>query len=88
MPSFLKGDNAMTRFHLLLTLACVTGAAAALAPKSAPPKLRAAGVVHAAATGVPTKEQPVNIGWLARYGSYNARQGSWSLLPNRNGDGC
>jgi hypothetical protein len=81
----------MTRFHLLLALAGVTGAAVALAPTapaSATPTLPAAVVAQAAATVVPDTEQP-NVGWLARYGVYNAHQGSWSFIPAANsGDGC
>ena len=81
----------MTRFHLLLALAGVTGAAVALAPAStasATPILSAAVAAQAAAAVVPAATQP-NVAWLARYGVYNAHQGSWSFIPAANaGDGC
>ena len=79
----------MTRFHLLLALAGVTGAAVApTSSASATPTLPAAVAAQAAATVVPAATQP-NVAWLARYGVYNAHQGSWSFIPAANaGDGC
>jgi hypothetical protein len=78
----------MTRLHLLLTVACVTGAAATVArtsPQRSSPTPPAAGVAPGTAKGVPVDGQAGQVGWLARYGTYNARQGSWSLLPVRQG---
>ncbi len=78
----------MTRLHILLTAACVTGAAAALAPTSperASPKLPAAGVAPVTTTAAAANGQLDQVAWLARYGSYNVRQGSWNLFPNPNG---
>ena len=81
----------MTRFHLLLALTGVTGAAVALAPTSsasATPTLPAAVAAQAAATVVPAATQP-NVAWLDRYGVYSPYQGSWSFIPAANaGDGC
>jgi hypothetical protein len=79
----------MTRLHLLLTLAGLTGAAATVAPtspQSSSPTLPAAGIAPSIATGVPANGQP-DVAWLARYGAYNARQGSWNFMPNPHG-GC
>jgi curli biogenesis system outer membrane secretion channel CsgG len=92
----------MTRLYLLLTVAGLTAAATTIAP--AAPKRAAqktpTGVAAArAATAVPATDQPINIGWVARYGVYSARTGSWSLIPvgksggslipdGKSGDGC
>ncbi len=81
----------MTRVHLLLTVACVTGAAAKFAPSSAPKAQAispAAAVPARAVTAAPATAQP-NVAWLARYGVYNAKQGSWTFIPAANAaDGC
>lgn len=77
----------MARHHLLLTLACVTGAAVAVSVATAEPATRtlpAAGVAPASAPA--TDEQAAQVGWLDRYGVYNVRQGSWTLIPF--GEGC
>ena len=78
----------MTRLHLLLTVACVAGAAAAVAPTSAersslaPP---AAGVAPGTAKGVPVNGQADQVAWLAGFGTYNAHTGTWNLVPNPRG---
>ena len=80
----------MTRLHLLLTMACVTGAAATVAltsPERSSPNPPATGVAPGTANGVPVMGQADQAAWLARFGTYNVRQGSWSFLPNPRG-GC
>ncbi len=87
----------MKGLKLVVTLACVTGAAATLAatsPKSAAPQLPASSPAPVAATVVPANRPADLVRWMTRYGTYNARQGSWSLLPQEswsflpNPDGC
>ena len=77
----------MTRVHLVLTLACVTGAAATSGPTSA--EKRPSPIIPSAeiaqgekALGSAPSDQ---VTWLAKYGTYNVRQGYWNLLPNPHG---
>jgi len=78
----------VTRFHLVLTLACVTGAAATSGPtspeKSPSLMIPSAGNAQGAEKAVGTVH-PDQVAWLAKYGTYNARQGYWNLLPNPHG---
>jgi hypothetical protein len=78
----------MTRLHLILTIACVTGAAATVAPTS--PERRSltapAGPVAPGMAKHATAHGPADIAWLARYGTYNVRRGTWNFLPSP--DGC
>ncbi len=76
----------MARHPLLITLACVAGAAATIAvaaAESTPQSLPAA--VVAPVTAAATDAAP-EVGWLDRYGTYNVRQGTWILIPS--GEGC
>jgi hypothetical protein len=78
----------MTRLHLLLTLACVAGAAATVAATSASrssPTPPAAAIAPGKANGVPVKARADQVAWLAGFGTYNARQGTWNLAPNPRG---
>ena len=78
----------MTRLHVLLTLACVTGAAATSGPtapeKSPSPTIPSAGIAQGAEKAVGTAHAD-QVAWLAKYGTYNVRQGYWNLLPNPHG---
>jgi hypothetical protein len=77
----------VTRLHLVLTLACVTGAAATSgsisAEKSPSPIVPSADIPQGEnALG---SAHPDQVAWLAEYGTYNVRQGYWNLLPNPHG---
>lgn len=72
----------MIRLSLLLAVAGVTGVAAVSAP--AAPKTAAAKPVAAK----PVAPEAVNASWFVRYGTYNAKTGTMSLIPVRNGEGC
>lgn len=77
----------MTRLHLLLGLACVTGAAATVAsasPQRPPAPLPAASVAPAASK-VARPDGQDDQAWLAGFGKYNLRKGSWSTLLNSKG---
>ena len=76
----------MTRLHLLLTIGCVTGAAATVgpaSPKRPSPPPPAQAVWRGTAKSAPLNQSD-NIAWLARFGTYNVRQGSWTFIPNPN----
>ncbi len=72
----------MIRLSLLLAVAGVTGAAAVSAPVA--PKAPAAKPVAAK----PAAPEAVNASWFIRYGVYNAKTGTMSLVPTRGGEGC
>jgi hypothetical protein len=77
----------MTRLHLLLTVACVTGAAAAVAPASAErssPARPAAVVAPASAKPASVKDQADPL-WLSKFGTYDAHRGTWRLALNDKG---
>jgi hypothetical protein len=77
----------MTRLQLLLSIACVTGAAATVAPrapKRPSPTPPAQSAVFGTARSAPADRRP-NIDWVARFGIYDVRQGSWSFFPNPKG---
>jgi hypothetical protein len=78
----------MTRLHLLLTIACVAGAAATVAATSsgrASPTPPAAVVAPGTANGVPVKSQAGQVAWLSGFGTFNGRQGTWNFVPNPRG---
>lgn len=76
----------MTRLYILLPLVCATGATATYATvrQGAAPGLPAAVVAPGAATAS-SLGQSDQVGWVARYGFYNVRRGSWNLIPVRQG---
>ena len=82
----------MTPLKLLLVVVGVTGATGTTPPTSpvqSPPAVRAAGVaLETAATlpAVPADARPDPTFWLARYGTYNVREGRWNLI--RTDSGC
>jgi hypothetical protein len=89
----------MTRLHLLLGLACLTGAAATTAstsPQGASPNLPAAAAAPSTAKGSGgafASVKPDQIAWVSRFGRYNVSQGSWEFLSDGkaflpNGKGC
>ena len=78
----------MTRLHLVLTMACVTGAAATTSAtfrehRSAPSPV--ADVAPNPRTYLPAHSQ-ADVAWLAKYGTYDVRQGTWRFLLRP--DGC
>jgi hypothetical protein len=78
----------MTRLHLLLTVACLTGTAATVAatlPGRSSPTPPAAGVPSGTVKGVPDKGQADQVAWLAGFGTYNTRTGTWNFIPNPRG---
>jgi len=78
----------MARLHLLFTMAGVTAAVAAVArtsPERASPTLRAASVAPGTARGVPVGGEADQIAWLAGFGTYNVRRGTWNFVPNPRG---
>jgi hypothetical protein len=80
----------MKRLSVLLTMVCVTGAAATAAlasPAPTSPSTPVARVAPATAKGVSAKvpaRQPVR---LNSFGAYNLRQGTWIFTLNPK-DGC
>lgn len=87
----------MTRLPLI-AVALLAGAAASVATPAAEPatgRVPAGAIAPAALGGAPAGIQAAQVGWLDRYGVYNVRQGSWMLIPARQGsrtlipgDGC
>ncbi len=78
----------MTRLPLI-AVALLAGAAASVPTPAAEPttqRVPVSSAASAAVSGAPAGDQAVQAGWLDRYGVYNVRQGSWSLIPT--GDGC
>jgi hypothetical protein len=77
----------MTRLHLLLTIGCVTAAAATVdpaSPKRPSPTPPSQAVSRDTAKSAPVN-QSANTAWVASFGTYNVRQGSWNFIPNPNG---
>lgn len=76
------------RLRLLFAVAVMAGTAATMA-LAAPPHqsspARPAPMAAATARNPSVDGQQVQVGWLAAYGRYNVRHGSWSLLPTREG---
>jgi hypothetical protein len=78
----------MTRLHLLIAMACVTVAAATNAPASpgrSSPTPADAGAATGRAKGVSVRGPADQVAWLAGFGTYNARQGTWNFVPNPRG---
>lgn len=74
----------MIRLSLLLAVAGVTGAAASsahIAPKTDAPKPVV--VSSRKAIAQPVTQAAVNTSWYTRYGVYNAKTGTTSLVPVR-----
>ncbi|MFI5210012.1 MAG: hypothetical protein ACHQ2E_06170 [Gemmatimonadales bacterium] len=78
----------MTRVHFLLSIACATGAAATIAPTShgrTAPAPSAAGTATVTAKGVPARGPGEEVAWLAGFGTYNGRKGTWNFVVNPRG---
>ena len=82
----------MTPLKLLLVVVGVTGATGTTPPTSpvqSTPKVRTAvAAPETAATipAVPADVRPDPSSWLARYGTYNVREGTWNFI--RTDSGC
>jgi hypothetical protein len=69
-------------------VACLTGIAATVAatsPGHSSPTPPAAGVPSAPVKGVRDKGQAGQVAWLAGFGTYDARTGTWNFVPNPRG---
>jgi hypothetical protein len=78
----------MTRLHLLLTVASLAATAATVAvtsPGRPTPTPQAAGVTSVTARRAPEQGPADQVAWLAGFGTYNARTGSWNFVPNPRG---
>ena len=83
----------MTPLKLLLVVVGVTGATGTTPRPSSPvqstPDVRTAGQARETAAtlpAVPADARPDPSFWLARYGTYNVREGTWNFI--RTDSGC
>ena len=75
----------MTQPFVLLTVALVAGAAAAVAPgspRAAVPTPAKAAVAPATTKGVVARSPADQADWLARFGTYDVRKGTWNVAPS------
>lgn len=78
---------ARTRLSLIAALMAVAATAVALSAAERAPAAPQAGIVGSGtpATAPATPPAAAQVDWLARYGTYNVRQGTWVLIPGPNG---